>query len=91
MSAQRNCLQLLGTAALFTASKFEGGYQLRCRELLYATGDIYTKEDLLCMEQEMLKVLDYNICAPTIYYFLRRFGEVSKVPGRCQTSGPVLL
>ncbi|KAH9362975.1 hypothetical protein HPB48_014243 [Haemaphysalis longicornis] len=80
MSVQRNCLQLLGTAALFTASKFEGGYQLRCSELLYATGDIYTKEDLLWMEQEMLKVLDYNICAPTIYYFLRRFGEVSKAP-----------
>ncbi|KAH9366108.1 hypothetical protein HPB48_021698 [Haemaphysalis longicornis] len=71
MSVQRNCLQLLGTAALFTACKFGEGDQPRCSDLLCASGDIYTKDDMLGMKREMLKV--YGICAPTVYYLLRRF------------------
>ncbi|KAH9366105.1 hypothetical protein HPB48_021695 [Haemaphysalis longicornis] len=66
MSVQRNCLQLLGTAALFTTSKFKEGDQPRCSDLLCASGDIYTKYDMLGMERDMLKVLIFGICAPSV-------------------------
>ncbi|KAH9366664.1 hypothetical protein HPB48_021828 [Haemaphysalis longicornis] len=80
MSVQRNCLQLLGTAALLTAFKFGEGDQRRCSDLLCASGNIYTKDDMLCMERKMLKVFIYGICAPTVYYLRRPFMEVSKAP-----------
>ncbi|KAH9366107.1 hypothetical protein HPB48_021697 [Haemaphysalis longicornis] len=78
MSLQRNCLQLRGTAALFTSSKFGEGDQPRCSDLLCAGGNIYTEDDMLDMERETLKVLIYGVCAPTVYYLLRRFMEVGK-------------
>ncbi|KAH9366663.1 hypothetical protein HPB48_021829 [Haemaphysalis longicornis] len=80
MSVQRNCLQLLGTAVLFTASKFGEGDQPRCSDLLCAGGNIYAKDDMLGMEREMFQVLIYGICVPTVYYYLRRAMEVSKAP-----------
>ncbi|KAH9360582.1 hypothetical protein HPB48_012931 [Haemaphysalis longicornis] len=81
-SVQRNCLQLLATTALFTASKFEGGDQRRCSDLLFASGNIYTEEDVLGMERHMLKILNYDIGAPTVYFFLRCFAQVSQAPDR---------
>ncbi|KAH9368089.1 hypothetical protein HPB48_013727 [Haemaphysalis longicornis] len=86
MSVQRNSLQLLGTAALFTASKFEAGDEPRCSDLFNPSGNIYTKADLLSMIREMSKVLIYDICAPTVYYLLRCFAAVSKTP-----AGVILL
>ncbi|KAH9366110.1 hypothetical protein HPB48_021700 [Haemaphysalis longicornis] len=80
MSLQRNCLQLRDTAALFPSSKFGEGDQPRCSDLLCASGNIYTEDDMLGMEREMLKVFIYGVCAPTVYYLLRRFMEVSKAP-----------
>uniref|UniRef100_A0A023GK10 Putative g2/mitotic-specific cyclin a n=1 Tax=Amblyomma triste TaxID=251400 RepID=A0A023GK10_AMBTT len=80
MSVQRTKLQLVGTASLLIAAKFEEIYPPEVCEFVYITDDTYTKKQVLRMEQVVLKVLSFDIAAPTIYYFLQRFAEVNKCP-----------
>ncbi|XP_042143582.1 G2/mitotic-specific cyclin-A-like [Ixodes scapularis] len=80
MSVIRNKLQLVGTAALYIAAKFEEIYAPEVSEFVFITDDTYTKQQVLRMEQLVLKVLSFDMAAPTIYYFLLRFAEVGKAP-----------
>ncbi|KAM7290422.1 G2/mitotic-specific cyclin-A-like [Ixodes scapularis] len=80
MSVIRNKLQLVGTAALYIAAKFEEIYPPEVSEFVFITDDTYTKQQVLRMEQLVLKVLSFDMAAPTIYYFLLRFAEVGKAP-----------
>ncbi|XP_042145844.1 cyclin-A1-like isoform X2 [Ixodes scapularis] len=80
MSVIRNKLQLVGTAALYIAAKFEEIYPPEVSEFVFITDDTYTKQQVLRMEQLVLKVLSFDMTAPTIYYFLLRFAEVGKAP-----------
>ncbi|KAM7290843.1 G2/mitotic-specific cyclin-A-like [Ixodes scapularis] len=80
MSVIRNKLQLVGTAALYIAAKFEEIYPPKVSEFVFITDDTYTKQQVLRMEQLVLKVLSFDMAAPTIYYFLLRFAEVGKAP-----------
>ena len=65
--------QLLGTAALFVASKYEEIYPPNINEFIYITDDAYTKTQMLCMEQLLLKSLKFDISVPTPVYFLKKF------------------
>merc|ERR1719312_2210481 len=50
MSVQRSKLQLVGTAAMFIASKYEEIYPPDTSEFVYITDDTYTKRQVLRME-----------------------------------------
>ena len=39
--------------------------------------DAYTRDDLLKMERDILKVLNYDVNMPIAYRFLRRLARVS--------------
>lgn len=80
MSVQRTRLQLVGTASLLIAAKFEEIYPPEVTEFVYITDDTYTKQQVLKMEQVVLKVLCFDVACPTPYAFLLRFAEVSKCP-----------
>ncbi|XP_040067803.1 G2/mitotic-specific cyclin-A-like [Ixodes scapularis] len=80
MSVIRNKLRLVGTAALYIAAKFEEIYQPEVSEFFFITDDTYSKQQVLRMEKLVLKVLSFDMAAPTIYYFLLRFAEVGKAP-----------
>nr|XP_037276865.1 G2/mitotic-specific cyclin-A-like [Rhipicephalus microplus] len=80
MSVQRTRLQLVGTASLLIAAKFEEIYPPEVTEFVYITDDTYTKHQVLKMEQVVLKVLCFDVASPTSYAFLLRFTEVSKCP-----------
>ena len=56
MSVQRAKLQLVGTAAMFIASKFEEIYPPDVTEFVYITDDTYTKRQVLRMEHLVIKV-----------------------------------
>ena len=56
MSVQRSKLQLVGTAAMFIASKYEEIYPPDVSEFVYITDDTYTKRQVLRMEHLVLKV-----------------------------------
>ncbi|CAG2160868.1 unnamed protein product [Oppiella nova] len=73
MSISRQSFQLLGTAALFIASKYEEIYPPELSEFVYITDDSYTKQQILNMEKLILKALEFDVSAPTIYYFIDKF------------------
>ncbi|XP_046666061.1 G2/mitotic-specific cyclin-A-like isoform X2 [Homalodisca vitripennis] len=71
MSVVKGKLQLLGTAAMFVAAKYEEIYPPDVGEFVYITDDTYNKRQVLRMEQLILKVLGFDISVPTIYAFLQ--------------------
>jgi len=65
--------QLLGTAALFIASKYEEIYPPELKDFIFVTDDAYTKLQMLSMEKVILKSLNFSVSPPTIFYFLKYF------------------
>ena len=51
-------MQLVGTAAMFIASKYEEIYPPDVSEFVYITDDTYTKRQVLRMEHLVLKVFN---------------------------------
>ncbi|KAK8951561.1 Cyclin-A2-1 [Platanthera zijinensis] len=70
---ERQRLQLLGIACMLIASKYEEICAPRVEEFCYITDNTYTKEDVLKMEIQVLKYLDFRLSVPTVKTFLRRF------------------
>ncbi|XP_051505820.1 cyclin-A2-like isoform X1 [Myxocyprinus asiaticus] len=73
MSVMRGKLQLVGTAAMLLASKFEEIYPPEVAEFVYITDDTYTKKQVLRMEHLVLTVLSFDLAAPTINQFLTQY------------------
>ncbi|XP_051687765.2 cyclin-A1 [Oryctolagus cuniculus] len=73
MSVLRGKLQLVGTAAILLASKYEEIYPPKVDEFVYITDDTYTKRQLLRMEHLLLKVLAFDLTVPTTNQFLLQY------------------
>lgn len=69
----RNQLQLLGVSSLLVACKFEEIFPPEVQDCVYITDHAYSKEEVLKMEQSILKALDYQLCVPTGYHFMIRY------------------
>ncbi|XP_028277970.1 cyclin-A1 [Parambassis ranga] len=76
---KRKKLQLVGTAALMIAAKFEEISPPELNEFVYITDSTYTKTEVLRMEHTLLMVLNYKMAAPTINQFLHLFMSVHSV------------
>lgn len=70
MSVVRGKLQLVGTAAMFLASKYEEIYPPDIGEFVYITDDTYTKRQVIRMEHLILKVLGFDLSLPTPLSFI---------------------
>lgn len=73
MSVLRGKLQLVGTASMYIASKYEEISPPDVSEFVYITDDTYTKKQVLRMEHLLLKVLDFRMNAPTTNCFLMHY------------------
>jgi len=73
MSVLRGKLQLVGTAGMYIAAKYEEISPPDVTEFVYITDDTYTKKQVLRMEHLLLKVLDFRMNTPTINCFLTHF------------------
>ncbi|XP_053561013.1 cyclin-A1 [Bombina bombina] len=73
MSVLRGKLQLVGTAAILLASKYEEVFPPEVDDLVYITDDTYTKKQLLRMEHLLLKVLAFDLTVPTVNQFLLQY------------------
>ncbi|NP_001081515.1 cyclin-A1 [Xenopus laevis] len=73
MSVLRGKLQLVGTAAILLASKYEEIYPPDVDEFVYITDDTYSKKQLLRMEHVLLKVLAFDLTVPTVNQFLLQY------------------
>ncbi|XP_078683514.1 cyclin-A2-like [Branchiostoma floridae x Branchiostoma belcheri] len=85
MSVLRSKLQLVGTAAMFLASKYEEIYPPDVGEFVYITDDTYTKKQVLRMEHLILKVLSFDVAVPTINCFQKRFLQAAKVNSKTES------
>ncbi|OEL36241.1 Cyclin-A3-2 [Dichanthelium oligosanthes] len=69
----RDKLQLLGVAAMLIAAKYEEISPPHAEDFCYITDNTYTKQELVKMESDILKLLEFELGNPTIKTFLRRF------------------
>lgn len=79
MSILRSKLQLLGATAMYIASKFEEILPPELADFTYITDDTYTKSQIVRMERLVLKILDFNLAAPTAHTFVLRYLKASEV------------
>merc|ERR1712002_112677 len=84
MSVQRAKLQLVGAACMFIASKYEEIYPPDVGEFVYITDDTYNKRQVLRMEHLVLKVLGFNLSAPSANLFVSQLCQWSKSPEKVQ-------
>lgn len=68
-------LQLVGTSALFLASKYEEIYSPSITAFAIETDGACTVEDIKSSEKYMLKILDFNLNYPNPMNFLRRISK----------------
>lgn len=80
MTVVRGKLQLVGTTALFIASKFEEIYPPTAVEFVYITDDTYTAQQLRLMEHIMLKMLAFDLAVPTSCWFLSYYCSHAQTP-----------
>ncbi|XP_047328203.1 cyclin-A1-4 [Impatiens glandulifera] len=73
----RHRLQLLGVSCMMIAAKYEEISAPQVEEFCYITDNTYFKDEVLQMESSVLNYLKFEMTAPTIKCFLRRFVRVS--------------
>ncbi|XP_065325210.1 G2/mitotic-specific cyclin-A-like [Gordionus sp. m RMFG-2023] len=84
MAISRNKLQLLGTTSMFIAAKFEEIYPPDINEFVYITDGTYSKEQVVRMEQLILKILSFRVGPPTVICFLEKFCKLAGLPKTVQ-------
>ncbi|XP_017080911.1 G2/mitotic-specific cyclin-A [Drosophila eugracilis] len=82
MAVVRSKLQLVGTAAMYIAAKYEEIYPPEVGEFVFLTDDSYTKAQVLRMEQVILKILSFDLCTPTAYVFINTYAVLCDMPDR---------
>lgn len=73
---QRSQLQLVGVACMWVAAKYEEIYPPNVGDFCYITDNTYSKEQMVQMEELILKRLGYELTVPTAKTFLRRMLQV---------------
>ncbi|KAG5324792.1 CCNB3 protein, partial [Pseudoatta argentina] len=79
MTVGKETLQLLGAASLFIASKFDERIPPMVEDFLYICDGAYTQRELIKMEMNVLKVVNFDLGVPLSYRFLRRYARCTKV------------
>ncbi|KAK9287079.1 hypothetical protein L1049_015489 [Liquidambar formosana] len=68
----RSKLQLLGVSCMLVASKYEEISPPHVEDFCYVTDNTYTKEEVVNMERDVLKFLNFEMGTPTTKTFLRQ-------------------
>uniref|UniRef100_A0A224YU58 Cyclin B n=1 Tax=Rhipicephalus zambeziensis TaxID=60191 RepID=A0A224YU58_9ACAR len=77
-NVSRSKLQLLGVAAIFVASKFEEMMPPTLGDMVYVTDGAYQGREVLRMEQQILRSLDWSLGRPLPLHFLRRNSKAAQ-------------
>lgn len=73
----RDELQLIGCAALWTASKIEEIYSPEVQDFVLISDRAFRRTDLIAMEGHLLNELDFKLTFPTHWVFLTRWARVA--------------
>lgn len=74
----RKDFQLVGTTALWIASKYEEVRPMEINQLVEVCDCCYTKQQVFAKEGDILNTLHYRLCVPTSLTFLLRFLKAAK-------------
>ncbi|XP_009603340.1 putative cyclin-A3-1 [Nicotiana tabacum] len=74
----RQKLQLLGVSSMLISAKYEEISPPHVEDFCYITDNTYTKEEVVKMEADVLKTLNFEMGNPTVKTFLRRFTGVAQ-------------
>jgi len=72
-------LQLVASAAVFIASKFDERSPPLVEDLISVSLDNFDRDSLFSAECRILKAVGFNLGSPLSYRFLRRYARISKV------------
>lgn len=72
-------LQLVGVTCMWIAAKYEEIYPPNVADFSYITDNTYQKEQMVEMEEVVLKTLQYELTVPTAKAFLRRLLQVGRI------------
>ncbi len=72
-TVSRSRLQLVGVTCMLIASKYEEIYAPEVRDCVYITDRAYNKEEIYRMERHILATLQFDMSAPNIASFMKRF------------------
>jgi len=77
-------LQLVASASMLIAAKFEEIYTPNIQEFLFLCGDAYTADEFLRMERTILYTLGFRLGSPCALTFLRRISKAEQydIPSR---------
>lgn len=80
-SVLRDDLQLLGATSLYIMSKFDEQNHVTINDLLYICDDnsCLTAMKIIYMEEQILKVVKFDLGIPDSYTFLRRYSECARL------------
>ena len=74
----RKYLQLLGICSLFIACKYEEIYWPEIKDFIYMTDNAYDRNQMINMENDILKALEFNIVIPSSFRFLEIYKQFLK-------------
>ena len=78
VQVEREKLQLVGVTSLFVACKYEERDAVEVQDLVEITDFAYNRQDVLDMEGDILKNLEFKLTVPTGLPFLYRFLHITK-------------
>lgn len=87
----RSTLQLVGTAAMYVACKYEEMYIPELSDFVYICDDTFSARQILLTEMEILKKLDFSFGRPLSVHFLRRYNKIAQVKSEQHTLGKYIL
>jgi cyclin B len=70
--------QLVGISAMLIACKYEEIYAPEIRDFIFMTDKAYSKEQMLAMEREIIRTLNFDFTSPSSYRFLERYAKLSQ-------------
>jgi cyclin B len=76
-NVKRQVLQLVGVTAMLIASKYEDIYPPPLHDFVYITDNAYTGRDIVKMEYDIIKELQFNLTTPSAYTFMNRYSRVA--------------
>lgn len=84
-------LQLLATASLFIAAKYEEVFSPLIKNYAYFTDGAYVEEEILQAEKYVLTILNFDLNYPNPMNFLRRISKADEYDIQSRTLGKYLL
>lgn len=87
----RNKLQLVGVTSMLIASKYEEMYAPEVADFVYITDNAYSKKEILHMEGDILRALNFSFGRPLCLHFLRRNSKAGQVDANKHTLAKYLM